>query len=70
MKMLMVVQQIKKFPTCMNSEKSSPDSTSDPILSQFNQFYFSYMHFNINISVVGIATRYGLDGPGMESRWG
>jgi hypothetical protein len=21
-------------------------------------------------SVVGIATRYGLDGPGMESRWG
>jgi hypothetical protein len=21
-------------------------------------------------SVVGIATRYGLDGPGIESRWG
>ena len=25
---------------------------------------------NINYSLVGIATGYGLDGPGIESRWG
>jgi hypothetical protein len=27
-------------------------------------------HFVSRDSVVGIATRYGLDGPGVESRWG
>jgi hypothetical protein len=32
-----------------------------------------YILYNIILgrdSVVGIATRYGLDGPGIESRWG
>ena len=28
------------------------------------------MYFNIAVSVVGIAARYGLDGLGIESRWG
>ena len=35
---------------------------------------FAERHFIINIvharGAVGIATRYGLDGPGIESRWG
>jgi len=25
---------------------------------------------SVSVSVVGIATGYGLDGPGIESRWG
>jgi len=31
--------------------------------------YIVYRHMGRN-SVVGIATRYGLDGPGIESWWG
>ena len=30
---------------------------------------FNYLHCGSGSSV-GIATRYGLDGPGIESRWG
>ena len=33
-------------------------------------FYINYDHFCGLGSVVGIATVYGLDGPGVESRWG
>jgi hypothetical protein len=33
----------------------------------YSFFYSPYVDWN---SVVGIATRYGLDGPGAESRWG
>ena len=35
-------------------------------MSNFNQDLFSICGGN----TVGIATRYGLDGPGIESRWG
>jgi hypothetical protein len=35
----------------------------------FNQITTHPLHF-CRDSVVGIATRYGLDGPGIESRWG
>jgi hypothetical protein len=34
------------------------------------QFIYLYIHIRGRDSVVGIATRYGLDGPGIESRWG
>jgi hypothetical protein len=30
----------------------------------------SNTHIVGRVSAVGIATRYGLDGPGIESRWG
>jgi hypothetical protein len=33
-------------------------------------FYISYPHNVGRDSSVGIVTRYGLDGPGIESRWG
>ena len=29
-----------------------------------------FKNSNKSVSAVGIATRYGLDGPGIESRWG
>ena len=28
------------------------------------------LYYDSRVSSVGIATRYGLDGPGIESRWG
>jgi hypothetical protein len=31
---------------------------------------FGYVHRGSSGSVVGTATAYGLDGPGIESRWG
>ena len=33
-------------------------------------FYVFYIRPDGPVGVVGIATRYGLDGPGIESRWG
>ena len=33
-------------------------------------FYILIQKFRVRDSAVGIATRYGLDGPGIESRWG
>jgi len=30
----------------------------------------SYLHLCGSVSVAGIATGYGLDSPGIESRWG
>ena len=30
----------------------------------------TYLQLGGRLSAVGIATRYGLDGPGIESRWG
>jgi hypothetical protein len=32
--------------------------------------YFNTQTYGSRDSSVGIATRYGLDGPGIESRWG
>jgi hypothetical protein len=39
-------------------------------LPSFNRSYFSRLYVPLTGSVVGIATAYGLDGPGIESRWG
>jgi hypothetical protein len=33
-------------------------------------YIYTYIHIVGRDGVVGIATRYGLDGPGIESRWG
>ena len=33
-------------------------------------FVFYSQHLRIRDDAVGIATRYGLEGPGIESRWG
>ena len=33
-------------------------------------YYYYYYYYLSRDSAVGIATRYGLDGPGIESRWG
>jgi len=32
--------------------------------------YVHYLLFSSRDSVVGVATHYGLEGPGIESRWG
>ena len=46
------------------------------ILVETGQKYVTGLNINIYlcvcgpVSVVGIATAYGLDGPGIESRWG
>jgi hypothetical protein len=41
------------------------------ILFTFTSFYYGRVPVHSGPgSVVGIATRYGLDGPGIESRWG
>jgi len=32
--------------------------------------YYYYYYIRSRDSSVGLATRYGLDGPGIESRWG
>ena len=40
------------------------------ILNNFCKFYGTPYYKNGPGSVVGIATGYGLDGPGIESRWG
>ena len=44
---LMVAHQVKKFAACMDPEKSSPDSKSYAIPSQFNHSCFPQAHFNI-----------------------
>ena len=36
----------------------------------YEQFYSVFLMFCSPDSVVGIANGYGLDGPGIESRWG
>ena len=38
--------------------------------ADFDEFKSIYEHIMGRHSSVGIATRYGLDGPGIESRWG
>ena len=48
----MVAHQIKKFASCMDPEKSSPDA----IPSQFNQSYFTQTHFNIILVFTVIST--------------
>jgi hypothetical protein len=35
-----------------------------------DNFFMTIILFSGPVSVVGIATAYGLDGPGIESRWG
>ena len=41
------------------------------VLEDLNQhYYYYYYYYGGPGSVVGIATAYGLDGPGIESRWG
>jgi hypothetical protein len=39
------------------------------LLKQKRRFFLC-VRLKIRDSVVGIETRYGLDGPGIESRWG
>jgi hypothetical protein len=39
-------------------------------MSLFDIFLFAYEENSRPGSSVGIATDYGLDGPGIESRWG
>jgi hypothetical protein len=35
----------------------------------YHLYYYYYYYYYSRISVVGIATHYGLDGPGIESVW-
>ena len=50
-----------------------PRSTSNYIYFNFHILYILHHYIKYTVdhdSSVGIATAYGLDGPGIESRWG
>ena len=51
---------------------SAGNRTSNPRLSNMQSRHYTHQATPANGpgSVVGIATGYGLDGPGIESRWG
>ena len=63
--------------SCVLCVLTSRHSFGTPYLIQFSLANFSYSYLKLNLSLfvgrvssVGIATSYGLDGPGIESRWG
>jgi len=62
----MVAQQIKKLATCMDPEKSSPDSTSYAIRSQFNESYFPHTHFNIMLLFTFMSVKQSQDSRGQK----
>ena len=52
-----------------------PWAQTEPVLKPAHRFYYNYFrklcdHIVGRDSSVGIATRYGMKGPGIESRWG
>jgi hypothetical protein len=58
---------------CMPHDLQRPVSFEVDALSKscvFSAFNDSLSAARSRVSAVGIATRYGLDGPGIESRWG
>jgi hypothetical protein len=49
------------------------DSISATLIFNFirtDYYYYYYYYYYGRNSSVGIENRYGLDGPGIESRWG
>jgi len=52
-----------------NPEKTPCLLTNTDMLHQSNSIYTCFLHVNGPGSLVGIATRYGLEGLGIESRW-
>ena len=55
----------------MSTKKSPLSTTSKSFAGNYAAFYFSLIFIvRGRDSSVGIATRYGLDGPGIESQWG
>ena len=46
------------------------EGVGDPVLQIVRYFRIIYIYIYGPGSSVGIATDYGLDGPGIESRWG
>jgi hypothetical protein len=41
-----------------------------PIITGYYYYYYYYYYYVGRDSSVGIATGYGLDGPGIKARWG
>jgi hypothetical protein len=79
------ISSIPKYSTCelccqSENERGFSQSTSSfprhysPISIPYLYFFHIFWPHTLKIrgrdSSVGIATRYGLDGPGIESRWG
>ena len=50
--------------------KRKPDEFELRIIKELKEENQPNLHLSGHDSSVGIATRYGLDGPGIESRWG
>ena len=60
------------LPLLRSFTSSNYDSGTKQALNRPNNLQHAHKYANVNVgrdSVVGIATRYGLDGPGIESRW-
>jgi hypothetical protein len=55
---------------CVGRERSARCSSSTPRVGAHKSYSSLECTFGGPCSVVGIATVYGLDGPGIESRWG
>ena len=58
------------FTTCFGRPTVIMPSLHDPAQGDTQcELYFCYIHVSGPCSVVSTATGYGLDGPGIESRW-
>jgi hypothetical protein len=58
---------------CLRLHRSNYDAGTKQAWNRPNSLQHAHKYANVNAgrdSVVGIATRYGLDNPGIEPRWG
>ena len=58
------------FEQKMGDHISNKSEASKPFCGLKNLDWFLHWYYECRDSSVGIATRYGLDDPGIESRWG
>jgi hypothetical protein len=59
---------VHRLTAWRDTQKNLADSVYR--VTEFAVFFSAPMTFVGRDSSVGIATRYGMDGPGIESRWG
>jgi hypothetical protein len=68
--MMMMIMVVVVVVVVVLSSSSSPSSFRGALFLQRNSTMFSVLFYtNGQGSSAGIATGYGLDGPGIESRW-
>ena len=69
--------EARKFITVLTTSQNSPYPEPQEYIPQFPVLFYFKIHLLITLqsvqlgrdSSVGIATRYGMDSPGIESRW-